>query len=432
MKLKTFRGGVHPLSSKRLTKEKPVEKAPLPGIAVIPLSQHIGAPAKPVVEAKAQVKVGTKIGELQGRVSANVHSSISGVVKSIGLKTHPVGGNVLSIVVESDQEDQKEEYVQAPDVDSLASAEIVDRVQQAGIVGLGGAAFPTQVKLCPPKDKPVDIVILNGAECEPYLTSDYRLLIERPEDILYGGKLVMKALGAQKGYIAIEDNKPEAIPKFESLAGEFGFELCVLKTKYPQGGERQLIHAISGREVPCGGLPFEVGVCVSNIGTAVAIYEACTTGKPLIERVVTVTGAVKEPKNVLARIGTTFKDLIECCGGYLGEPEKILMGGPMMGIAQITDDVPVIKATSGILVQAVASNPLDEPCIRCGSCIEACGMGLLPARLGDCIESGRFEEAKELGLLDCIECGSCAWICPSRRNLVHLYKYGKSKLQKMK
>jgi electron transport complex protein RnfC len=432
MKLKTFRGGVHPLSSKRLTKEKPVETAPLPGIAVIPLSQHTGVPAKPVVEPKAEVKVGAMIGELEGRISANVHSSVSGVVKSIEPRTHPVGGNLLSVVIESNKEDQKEDYVQAPDVDSLTPTEIVDRVQQAGIVGLGGAAFPTHVKLCPPEDKPVDMVILNGAECEPYLTSDYRLLIERSEDILCGGRLVMKALGAQKGYIAIEDNKREAISRFESLAGESGFELCVLETKYPQGGERQLIHAISGREVPCGGLPFDVGVCVSNVGTVAAVCEACTTGKPLIERVVTVTGAVQEPKNVLARIGTPFKDLVEFCGGYLGEPEKILMGGPMMGIAQISDDVPVVKATSGILVQAVGSCSLDEPCIRCGSCIDACGMGLLPAKLGDCIESGAFEEAKELGLLDCIECGSCAWVCPSRRNLVHLYKYGKLKLRQMK
>jgi electron transport complex protein RnfC len=353
------------------------------------------------------------------------------VVKAIEPRTHPVGGNVLSVVIESDSKDEWEELSDV-DIEKLTPSQIIDKVKEAGIVGLGGAAFPSYVKLSPPKDKPVDLVILNGAECEPYLTADYRLMLERKEEILLGGKLIMKALNAQKGYIAIEDNKPEAIKEFSNLAPKYGFEVCGLKTKYPQGGERQLINAISGREVPCGGLPFDVGAYVQNVGTAIAIYEACAKNKPLVERVVSVTGNVNEPKNLNARIGTSFKELIEFCGGYSSECQKIIMGGPMMGIAQITDEVPIIKATSGILVQKETFLPLDEPCIRCGSCVDACSIGLLPARIGDYIEKNRFDEAKELGVLDCIECGSCAWVCPSKRNLVHLFKYGKLKLQTLR
>lgn len=426
--------GVHPPSLKHLTKDKPIENTPLPNIVVIPLAQHnVGtrfiSPAKPTVEPNTQVRVGTKIGELQGYMSANIHSTVSGVVKSIEPRIHPVGGNVLSVIVESDQKDEYEECMQPTDIELLTPYEIIDRVKSAGIVGLGGIALPTHLKLSPPKDKPIDVVILNGAECEPYLTGNYRLMIERTKEILMGGKLIMKTLGAKTGYIAIENNEPEAISKFKSIAPKFGFEVCVLHTKYPQGEERQLIYAISGREVSCGDSSFDVGAYVQNVGTAIAIYEACLTGKPLIERTVTVTGDVKEPKNLMVRIGTLFKDLIEYCGGYTTEPEKIIMGGPMMGIAQITDEVPVVKATSGILVQSKTSLPLDEPCIRCGSCIEACGMGLLPVKIADYVANRRFDEAKDFGVLDCTECGSCAWVCPSRRNLIHLFKYGKAKLQ---
>ncbi len=422
----TFKGGVHPPGIKELTQEKAITKLPSPKLAVIPLSQHLGAPAKPLVEPKNPVKIGTKIGELQGRISANIHSSISGIVKSIEPRFHPAGFTALSVIIESDGEGEWEPQ-EEQDIDSLASkeSEIIERVKEAGIVGLGGAAFPTHVKLAPPQDKPVDLVILNGCECEPYLTSDYRLMLEHPREILLGGKLIMRALNATKGYIAVEDNKPQAIEKLTALAQEFGFEVSVVQTKYPQGGEKQLIYAISNREVPAGGLPFDVGACVQNVGTALAIYETCKFRKPLVERVVTVTGDIREPQNLLVRIGTPFKELIEFCGGYIGEPEKIIMGGPMMGIAQPDDNVPVVKATSGILVQSKMSLPLDEPCIRCGSCIDACPMGLLPAKIGDYITAKKFDLAKEFGLLDCIECGSCAWTCPSRRNLVHLFKYGK-------
>jgi len=425
----TFKRGVHPPSTKELTQGIPVIKAPLPRLVIIPFIQHTGVPAKPIVEPNATVKAGTKIGELQGRISANIHSSISGVVKSIEPRFHPVGITTLSAIIESDGNDEWEQ-IEEQDVNGLTSSEIIERVKEAGIVGLGGAAFPTYVKLSPPPDKPVDLVILNGCECEPYLTSDYRLMLEHPSEILMGGRLIMQALNVNKGYIAIEDNKEEAIIKLRPLAPEFGFEVAVVQTKYPQGGEKQLIYAISGREVPIEGLPFDVGAYVQNVGTALAIYEACKFRKPLIERVVTVAGDVQEPKNLLVRIGTSFKELIEFCGGYRDEPEKIIMGGPMMGIAQPDDNVPVVKGTSGILVQGKTSLPYDEPCIRCGSCIDACAMGLLPAKIGDYVASGNFALAKEFGLLDCIECGSCAWTCPSRRNLVHLFKYGKLKSRK--
>ncbi|MCK4352332.1 electron transport complex subunit RsxC [candidate division WOR-3 bacterium] len=451
MRVKSFSGGVHPREFKYLTSKKPIEKIPTPKIVIIPLSQHTGAPAKPIVKPKDKVKIGTKIGEPQGHISAGVHSTISGTVRSIEPWTHPAGPTVLSVIIESDGADEWKRLIK-PDYESRSSTmgvdesltpfQIIDIVKRAGIVGLGGAAFPTHVKLSPPKNKSIDTIILNGSECEPYLTADHRLMLEKPYEILEGGKLIARALcaggtstsggNAKKKYIAIEENKPDVIKKFKKLAPEFRFELCIMRTKYPQGSEKQLIKVITNKEVPSGGLPFDVGVCVQNVGTSFAIYEACKLGKPLIERVVTVTGNVKEPKNLLVRIGTLFKDLIEFCSGYDGEPGKIIMGGPMMGIAQSSDEVPVVKATSGILVQKVnkLSLPEDIPCIRCGSCVKACPMGLLPSKIKDYVKASKFEEAKVIGILDCIECGSCAWACPSKINLIHYFKYGKLMLQK--
>ncbi|MDI6839297.1 MAG: electron transport complex subunit RsxC [bacterium] len=443
MRLYTFRGGVHPSQCKNLTQGKPIEEAPTPKIAVIPLAQHTGAPAKPLVKPKDEVKIGTKIGDIQGRISASVHSSISGVVKSIEPRYSPAGITTLSAIIESNNKNEYDKPIELKDYDSLTPSQIVNIVKKAGIVGLGGAAFPTHVKLSPPKDKPVDTVILNGAECEPYLTADHRLMVEHPKEILEGGKLILKALNAKIGYIAIEENKPDAIEKFVQIAPEFKFKLCIMHTKYPQGGEKQLIKAITKREVPSGGLPFDIGVYVQNVGTAFAIYEACKHGKPLIQRIITVTGKVKEPKNLRVKIGTPFKDLIEFCGGYNGEPDKIIMGGPMMGIAQPNDEAPVIKATTGILVLGAKRKSRfigkgkdsvsifkEEVCIRCGSCVEVCPMGLLPCTIGDYVANKKIDRAKEYGILDCIECGSCAWVCPANRNLIHLFKYGKLILQK--
>jgi len=300
---------------------------------------------------------------------------------------------------------------------------------------MGGAAFPTHVKLSPPQEKPIDIFILNGAECEPWLTADQRLMLENGEGILEGMRLIMKALGCEKGYIGIESNKPEAIKNLQKLSSSYGYEVIPLKVKYPQGGEKQLIKAITGREVPLGGLPMDVGCVVQNVGTAYAVYEAVAKGKPLIERAVTVTGnIVKNPQNLRTRLGTPFAQLLEECGGITGEVGKLINGGPMMGIAVETDGVPVIKGTSGILVLSPQEARYREPrpCIYCGRCVDACPMGLMPNVIGNLVEKERFAEAKEYGVLDCIECGSCSFVCPAKRNLVHLFKYAKAKLAQMR
>lgn len=422
MQVKTFIGGIHTFDAK-ITQEQPIEIMPIPKLVVIPLLQHAGTPAKPIVEPKMKVKAGTKIGELSGQISANIHSSIAGTVKSIEPRFSPEGIKTPSVIIESDGTDNIESY--KDEVNS--PQEIIERVKEAGIVGLGGGAFPTYVKLTPPKNKTIKTVILNGCECEPCLSGDYRLMIEKTREILEGGRIIMNVVSAKKGYISIEINKIQAIEKMKIVAKEFGFEVFVLKAKYPQGSEKQLIYAITGKEIPAGKLPFDIGLLVHNVGTAYSVYEACKSRKPLIERAITVAGRVKTPKNLVVRIGTLLKDIIEFCGGYVGEPEKIIMGGPMMGIAQADDEVPVIKATTGILVQNKQdlSLPYDYPCIRCGACVSACSMNLLPSKIGDYIETRKFNKAKEIGILDCIECGCCSFVCPSKRNLTHLIKYGK-------
>jgi len=430
MKRFTFPGGTHPEEHKSITAGKPITEAKASDKVIVPLTQHTGSPAKPIVEKGDRVKIGTKIGELTGFISANVHSPVSGEIEKIDLYLHPGGGEVLSVFIANDGTD-KWENSSDRDINSFSAKDIIDIVKEAGIVGLGGAAFPTYVKLSPSRGKSYQTLILNGSECEPYLTCDVRLMIEKPEEILLGGMLIARAIGVGRCVIAIEENKPDAIREMEKLVRNCGFELAVLKTKYPEGAEKQLIWAITGREVPSEGLPIDVGVCVQNVGTAFAVYEAVRFGKPLIERVVTVTGAVKNPSNFKVRVGTSFKQLIDDAGGYLGEAGKLIAGGPMMGIAQYSDEVPIVKGTTGILIQKKEESipPLQTPCIRCGRCVDVCPMRLLPTRILAFIENDDFSTAKELGVLDCMECGCCEYVCPARRPLVHNFKLAKVRLR---
>lgn len=432
IKLKTFLGGIHPPDCKKFSAACRIQDTPLPKRVYLPVVQHIGAPAEPRVQVGQKVKKGEKIADSQAFVSAPVHASISGTVVDIKNHPHPGGSEVTTIVIESDGKDGwfKEPHNEQDPLE-LTPEEIREKIREAGIVGLGGAAFPTQVKLSPPKGKPLDAIILNGAECEPYLTADYRLMLEKTEYIVKGLQILLRILRVERGYIGIEANKPEAIAAMSKAAANApGIEVVGLKVRYPQGAEKQLIKTILNREVPPPpGLPLDVGVVVQNAGTAYAIYEAVAWGKPLIERVVTVTGrGIREPKNLRLRLGTLFSEAISYCGGFQAEVGKILMGGPMMGLAQYTTQVPVIKGTSGILVlTAEECLPREAShCINCGMCVRACPMRLVPSLLGTYCEKDLLDEAEAHHVLDCIECGSCVYVCPAKRHLVHLIKYGKS------
>ena len=427
----TFSGGAHPHDEKHWSCAKVIERMPLPAKVIIPLQQHIGAPADLLVEKGQQVKKGDPLAKASKFVSIPVHSSISGTVTAIEPLPHPLGVNLLSVVIEGDGEDQwNVEPTEDPGYLNLDAKAIKERILEAGIAGMGGAAFPSHVKLSPPDEKPIDTVILNGVECEPYLTSDHRLMLEHPDSIIKGLRLIMKALGVKKGIIGIESNKPDAIALMkEKTSGDPDIGVVSLEVKYPQGAEKQLIVAATGRKVPNGKLPMEVGCVVQNVGTAAAIYEAVALKKPLIERVVTVTGpGVHEPKNVLARIGTPFSELIDFCGGLTDGAVKVINGGPMMGMSQLSTDVPVIKGTSGILVldEKTASHGEEGACIACARCVDVCPMNLLPSHIAAFVENGKLEKAQKLGLFDCMECGTCGFICPAKRNLVHYVKLGKA------
>lgn len=432
MNTRTFKGGIHPPHGKHFTERKPIEAARVPSKVVIPLQQHIGAPCDPLVQVGDEVKVGQKIGEPKGFVGAPVHSSVSGKVVAIQPYPHVLGNEVLSIVIESNGKQEVSEDVKPHNLNLLTVDELKKLIREAGIVGMGGATFPTQVKLSPPPDKKIDTVIINGAECEPYLTADFRLMVEQPENVVLGLKAIMKALNVVRGFIAIEDNKPEAIQTMTQVASEeTDIEVVPLATKYPQGGEKQLIKAVTGREVPSGGLPMEVGVVVQNVGTANAIAEAILTGMPLIQRVVTITGTgVAEPKNLLVKIGTTYREVIEQCGGFSGTPRKVISGGPMMGLAQSSIDIPVIKGTSGILVLTDKDvKEFDQrPCIKCARCVDACPAFLLPTRIAHFADKMLWDEAESYRALDCIECGSCSFVCPAKIPLVQRIRLAKAQI----
>ncbi len=429
----TFKGGTHPPHSKKATEKLLVEKANSPRVIVIPMQQHIGAPCEPIVKVGDEVKLGQKIGEAKGFVSSPVHSSVSGKVVAIEARLYSGGGKVTCIVIESDMEDTLYEgIVPKGRLEQLSADHIKTIIKEAGIVGMGGAAFPTHVKLSPPPGKKVDTIVLNGAECEPYLTSDHRLMLEHPEKVVFGLQALMKSMGVSKGYIGIENNKPDAIEAlFNAAKAAPEIEVVGLRTKYPQGAEKQLIYACTKRQVPSGGLPADVGVVVNNVGTAAVIADAIRTGMPLVERIVTITGkGVKTPKNLLVKIGTSFRDVIEQCGGLTDSIGKIISGGPMMGIAQFSLDVPVVKGTSGILILSEAEARLPEPsnCIRCGKCVDVCPINLMPINLSAYALQDKFEQAESHHALDCIECGSCSFVCPAKRPLVDSIRVAKREI----
>lgn len=429
--MKSFRGGVHPKDSKALAADKPIEAAPLPHKVVIPVRQHIGAPCTPLVAKGEAVRKGQLIADSPEYVSSPVHASLSGIVADIGEYPNAVYGSCLSIVIESDGKDEYAEGLPLErDWQALEKDELLKIIRNAGIVGMGGAAFPTHVKLAPPEGSRIDAFVLNAAECEPYLTADYRMMLEYPERIVTGVRIVMKILGVEKAYVGIEDNKPAAADVLKKAFAGLPVEVRAVPTKYPQGAEKMLIKSLTGRTVPRGGLPLNVGLVVQNVGTVIAIADAVVRGLPVLDRVATLSGsALKEPKNLLLRIGTPFADAVAACGGYGEEAKKILMGGPMMGFAQASLDVPVTKGVSGILALTARDMNLgtESPCIRCGSCLDACPMGLNPSMLSILGEKDWHEEAKEdYGLLDCIECGSCVYVCPSKRNIVQYIRYMKS------
>lgn len=431
--LKTFKGGIHPAEYKDLTQQAPIRVAKVPSRVIIPLQQHTGAPCEPLVAKGDKVRAGQKIGDTKAFVSAPVHASISGTVSNIAKHPHPLGQESLAIFIDSDGEDGWMEGIGSRrEYSALSPQELRDIIREAGIVGMGGAAFPTHVKLTPPSDKKIDLVLLNGVECEPYLTSDHRIMVERPAEVAEGLRLIMKILGVPRAIVGIERNKPDAIGALQrEFSTEPSIEVVEMKVKYPQGSEKQLIKVLAHREVPSGGLPFDIGVVVQNVGTALAIYEAIALDKPLVERVITLSGdAIAHPSNLLVRIGTPLQDLVEECGGMLGEVGKVVVGGPMMGLAQYSLSIPVVKGTSGVLILSEDQAEMVEegPCIRCGRCLAVCPMRLSPSLMADAVKSKDIDSAEACHLLDCMECGSCAFVCPAKRHMVQWIKYGKNEI----
>ena len=421
MKRKTFKGGAHPYDGKKMSRECPIEILNPGDTLVYPLSQRIGAMAKPLVKAGDRVLVGQKIAEKGGFISANIHSSVSGTVKAIEKRLVATGGMVDSIIVENDGMYEEAAPIFSGNPDELSKDEIIKIIEEAGIVGMGGAGFPTNVKLSPKNADIIDSIIVNGAECEPYLTSDYRRMVEQTDKLVKGLKIVLKIFLDAKGYFGIEDNKPEAIEALlKATENEDRIEVVPLKTKYPQGGERSMIYAVTGRKINSKMLPADVGCIVHNVDTIYAIYNAVYNGKPLIERIVTITGdAVSTPKNFQVRIGTSFRELIDAAGGFTTEPEKIISGGPMMGFSFFNIDVPVVKGSSSLLAFIKDDVSHEEPsaCIRRGRCAAACPEHLLSMKLAALAGQNEPEEFKKLGGMECVECGCCSYVCPAKRQV---------------
>lgn len=432
-RLAGYSGGVHPSERKEYSEHIALERFPEPKTLVISMSQHLGAPANPIVQVGDTVKVGQKIGEAAGFISAPVHSSVSGTVIAVEPRMHATrGSEVMAVVIESDGKDTLHESVKPnKDLDSLTPDEIIDIVREAGIVGMGGAGFPTCVKLKPAK--PVDTILLNGCECEPLLTADHRVLLEFADDIIYGLKAILKTTGAEKGLIVIEDNKPDAIELMQAKVADIdNIEVVVAKTKYPQGAEKTLIKRVMGRQVPRGGLPADVGVIVDNISTVKAISDAIQTGMPLIERVATVTGEkIKNPGNYIYKIGTSVKEMIDYCGGTTDDDVLIKMGGPMMGFELSDLNVPMMKGSNGIIA-IDTDQTAEQPCIKCGRCVDVCPMDLSPLYFSKYADEENWQGMKDMNVMDCVECRCCQYICSSKIPLVAKIKAGKNAVRGMK
>jgi len=421
MGLLTFKGGIHPNDGKSLAKDKAIVTVMPKGDLIYPLSQHIGAPASPIVSVGDHVLKGQKIAEAGGFVSAPIHASVSGTVKAIEPHFNPTGSKVNCIVVENDGEYQEVEYTPAKPLDELTKEEILNLIGEAGIVGMGGAGFPTKVKLSPKEPEKIEYVIANCAECEPYITADYRRMLENPEELVSGMKVVLKLFDNAKGIFGVEDNKPDCIAKLKELTkDEPRMEVLALKTKYPQGAERQLIFATTGRAINSSMLPADAGCVVDNVETLIGIHHAVIDGRPVMERIVTVSGdGVKDPGNFKVLFGTNQRELVEAAGGFLGEPEKVISGGPMMGFAMFTLDTPITKTSSSILCLTKDEVAANEPsaCINCGRCVEVCPSRIIPSRLADFAEHHNEEAFTKWEGLECVECGSCSYVCPAKRQL---------------
>lgn len=456
--MRTFSGGIHPPTYKTSTKDKKIRPARTPKKVVLALCQHTGRPSQPIVKPGDYVQVGAKVAERTGLISASLHSSVSGTVLAIEDAVHPLTGKFPSIIIDSDGQQKQSPSIKSQEdpffhIDALSADKIIQLVSDAGIVGMGGAAFPTHVKLSPPKEKKIDTLIINAAECEPYLTCDHRLMLERADEVLKGAMIMCRALGVNYCLVGIEDNKPDAIEAIKSEirnpmvrlrspsalseveVPKFKINVVPVPTKYPQGAEKQLIKALLNREVPEGCLPLEVGVVVQNAATAAAVYEAVALNKPLYERVITVSGdCVKEPGNLLAKIGTPVRDLVEDCGGFVKEPVKVIFGGPMMGVAQWTLDAPVLKGTSAVIFFSRQASIIEkeEVCIRCGGCVRVCPVGIEPTNIYYAAANERFDLAKEYNACDCNECGACSFECPAKLDLAGMIKYAKLRIASIK
>lgn len=432
-----FRHGVHPPDEKELTAHLPIRRMAYPNEVVIPLRQHAGKPAKLVVRVGDRVERGDTLAVADGFVSAPVHASAAGGIVDIGLWPHPDGSmdTAVRIAVAPFSSQMARPRI-VPQWQGLTADEVVKAVQEGGVVGLGGATFPTHVKLAPPRDVRVETIVLNGAECEPYLTTDHRIMVETPERVHFGARVMLHTLGASRVVIGVERNKPDAIAALErTLPSDIPISVMPLTVKYPQGAEKMLIKAVTGREVPSGKLPVSLGVLVQNVGSAASIGEIFETGLPLVERVVTVTGlGVRRPSNLLVPVGTKLGDLLETCGGLTEDAEEIVFGGPMMGVAQRSLDVPITKGTTGVVVltKDEVQGRAQYPCIRCGACLDACPMFLNPSALAELAGAQRYEEMEAWHLNDCMLCGSCAYVCPSNIPLSQLFAASKVALRQRK